>query len=192
MRLCVLGFLFVRESKENGPNVTSTCIGDMSAEPQETPVVANAPVDERTENPAASEATIEEKPKGKPKPFKLPYRNQFDVTFKNVHALATDRIYSEEFTFGPLKWYAQNASRQILKSSPPRSAFVVCLRPRKSRFCNPLCFIMTSFSLNASRILDSKAAKDRFSNSLSSCCSFAASVQAHPSLPPRKRFKPSI
>lgn len=58
---------------------------------------------------AASEATkSEQKPTGKPQPFKLPYSNQFDVVFKDVHDLkGKDRIYSEPVTFGPLKWYEE-------------------------------------------------------------------------------------
>ena len=80
----------------------------MSSEPVEHPTVAVHAGEGQAVGGVASGAGEVAKtgaPTSKaPQPFKLPYSNQFDVEFKDVHLMKEDRKYSEPVTFGPLKW----------------------------------------------------------------------------------------
>lgn len=81
--------------------------------------VGDAATTQSTPAAAAGVTPTDSKPSSKPQPFKLPYSNQFDVTFQNVHDMKNkDRIYSDPVTFGPLKWYAEPKFRQRLSFGP--------------------------------------------------------------------------
>lgn len=98
----------LRTASQNGsPNFILIATVFMSTGENDIPVQGGDSVAGHSAPVAASEAPVSDvKPSSKPQPFKLPYSNQFNVTFKDVHALGNkDRIYSDPVTFGPLKWY---------------------------------------------------------------------------------------
>lgn len=82
----------------------------MSHNPNDSPTSPNEIGAQKAEGAAAEVVKPATEAPRQAQPFKLPYSNQFDVEFKDVHALKEDRIYSDPVTFGPLKWYEMQVS----------------------------------------------------------------------------------
>lgn len=98
----------LRTTPQNGSqNIILIATVPMSTGENDIPVQGGDSVAGHSAPVAASEAPKGElKSSSKPQPFKLPYSNQFDVVFRDVHAMGNkDRVYSDPVTFGPLKWY---------------------------------------------------------------------------------------